>query len=182
MKRVLINCLGVFFSLTVLSFGCEDVSDGLSIELNEELTKTIHVDLGSNQEVSITQILDAADEQEIADNIDNIESYEVEELTIDIENVVGDNNVELSGHLGAGGLNSQNEEWVIVEKQVPLIVAGEAIEWFVADGVQDQALINSLKAAFEADNGIKFYMTGSASAPVSFDVIVTAKIKVKVGA
>lgn len=184
MKRVLINCLGIFFSLTVLSFGCEDLSDGISIELEKELTKTIHVDIVSNEEVTITEVLDAATEQEIADNIDKIESYEIEAFKIEIINVVTDSEDEVmfTGSLGTGSLDSQEQETVLFENTVPLNMIDDVIEMFTLDVVQDALAIDQLKAFLEANNGIKFYMTGSASDPVSFDAIVTVKVKVIVGA
>lgn len=183
MKRVLINCLGIFFSLTVLSFGCEDLSDSITIELEEEFTRTIHVDIVSDEEVTITKVLDATTEQEIADNIGKIESYEIKDLKIEIVNIVTDSEdeVTLTGSVGTGSLDSQVQETILFEKTVPLSMIDDAVEMFQLDIVQDALIIDQVNALLEADNGIKFYLTSSASAPVSFDAIVTIKVKVIVG-
>lgn len=184
MKRVLINCLGIFFSLTILSVGCEDLSDAISIELNKEITETIHVDIVSDDEVSITEVLDAASDPEIAENLENIESYEIETLKIDIINIVTDaeGEVMFSGSVGTGSLDSQVQETLLIEKTVPLSMADDVVEMFQLDAAQDALLINQIQALLEDDNGIKLYLTGSASDPVSFDVRITVKIKAKVGA
>jgi hypothetical protein len=183
MKRVLINCLGVFFSLTFLSVGCEDMNDSVTIVLVNEFTETIHVEIVSDEEVTITEVLDAATEQDISDNLAKIESYEIEALKIEIVNIVTDSEDEviLEGSVGAGSLSSLVPETILIENTVPLTMVDEVVEMFVFDPNLDAQIIDPLIDLLEADNGIKFYMTGSASAPVSFDVIVTAKVKTIVG-
>ncbi len=184
MKRVLINVLVVFFSLTVLSFGCEDLSDGVSIDLEKEFTNTIHVDIVSDEEVSVTEILDAAAEEEIAENLDKIESYEILALKIEIVNVVTDSETDVifTGSVGTGSLASQEQETLIIEESIALSALESAIEMYQLDVAQDALIINAAKALLEAENGLKFYLSGSASAPVSFDMNVTVKVKVRVGA
>ncbi|MCK5104155.1 MAG: hypothetical protein KAR17_15120 [Cyclobacteriaceae bacterium] len=178
MKRFAISILPALFILALFSCDEVKVEELADIDFNTTLTKSLHVDVTSTNEMTSSIVLDATADPEIKKYADNIKNYEITELLFAIENYQADTEDEIyfDGNIGFSK-KSENQATSSCSISFLNVTHWAGTGDFPISTCND--IMNGISALFTADNAVKIYMTGTfTGAPLSFDLKVTAKVKV----
>ncbi len=121
--------------------------------------------------------LNALDNKDIRDNLDKVKSWSVEKVSYALKNYQGDPSTTFSDTFGFSPSSSGSASITIAVSGVNLNDLNNGSKQALALSSNDLATMASW---FEKDNALKVYMTGTLSqGPVSFDLVVYAKIKIR---
>ena len=159
---------------------CDEVTQLADLDFPVTLSESIPVDAQDTQEYTSTIVLDATTDPDIKEYVNNIKSYEVTKLTFAIENysssVQGD--INFSGYIGFGSKGSNQPAETCPANNIPVTVWATTNKgMFELDNCT--MLSNRIGQFLKNENAVKIYMSGTfTDAPVSFDLKVTATVKV----
>ncbi len=165
-------------SIVVAAFlsGCSLLEGNFSGEA--EVTFGIYE---SKAEQNITysdvRVIDAADDEDIRDNLDKVKDWQVEEISYTIRNYDGDPSATFSGSMGFSRESSTSPTITASVNNLKLNDLNNGAMQKLALSGTDLATMASW---LDKDQKIKVYLSGVLSqGPVMFDLVVSAKIKIK---
>ncbi len=178
MKNFIKKSTAVSFLVALLLSGCSLLEGDFSGEvhttffINENSTD-------SNITYSDVTTLDAKDDKDIRDNIDKVKNWAVEKISYQIKNYQGPSDATFSGTIGFSPASSASPTITTSASGLNLSSLNNGPKQTVGLSTADFAKMASW---FEKDQKIKVYMQGVLSqGPVSFDLVLYAKIKIKAG-
>ncbi len=176
MKKIGIHILFLAFIVSV--FSCDQATDLIDINFNTVLTKTLPVAVITTDEMSTSVLLDATLDNEIGKYANNIQSYEITELTFAIENYSAptEDEIYFNGEIGFSkkNQNQASSTCPISPLNVTHVAGTGSFNISTCD-----AILDGISAVFLSDNAAKIYMTGNfTKEPLTFDLVVTAKVKI----
>ena len=178
MKRFAISILPALFILALFSCDEVKVEELADIDFNTTLTKSLHVDVTSTNEMTSSIVLDATADPEIKKYADKIKNYEITELLFAIENYQADTEDEIyfDGSIGFSKKSENTATSSCSVTNMPVTNWAGTGNFEIASCT---SILNDISVALTADNAVKIYMTGTfTDAPLTFDLKVTAKVKV----
>ncbi|NJN28429.1 MAG: hypothetical protein HC819_21890 [Cyclobacteriaceae bacterium] len=176
MKKLAIPFILGAFALLVSA--CDKVEDLADIDFNTTISKTMSVAVVSTDEMSSSVLLDATSDAEIDKYKSKIKNYEITELTFAIENYsspLADDNY-FDGVVGFGKMTSAapDKTCAVDPLNVKHVSGTGSFPLGTCDAIADE-VANLLKQ----ENAVKVYLNGTfTKEPCTFDLVVTAKVKV----
>ena len=174
MKRTFLLILAI----AAFSYSCDKV---LNFTINHTFEESFDVVLDESADTTFSEMftIDAADNQEIANNINNISGYTITGLTLSISDYIGGDTIS-----GAFLVSFKNSSGNQVGGTIELTVdnlAGFAASGDKADINPGQATVDAIQAELVANNAITIVVDGSVSeVPVSFKAHVFLTVDVGV--
>jgi hypothetical protein len=167
--------------LVISCFSCNTVDDMTEVTLDTTLSETLQINVTSIQLMSTTKVLDASTNPDVKDHLDKIKQYEITELKFAIENYDAPNEDEIYFN-GDIGFSKKTEN--AASSTCP--ISNLPITNFAGNGDFELStcanILDDISAILTSDDAVKIYMTGSfTKSPVSFDLEVTAKVKITAG-
>jgi hypothetical protein len=179
MKNPRNKIINLVLVLAVLFFGkCtlleQDIDGELStiIGVNESKDDT-------NIQYSSSSVISADSDEDIKDNLDKIKDWSVSELSYSIMNFNGDPATTFSGTMGFSRRNGSSATITASVSNLKFSdVSDNGKKYKVGLSESD---LNTIAGWFNDDQAVKIYLDGVLSdGPVSLDVKVYAKVKIKV--
>ncbi len=121
----------------------------------------------------------ATDDKDIRDNLDKVKNWSVEEISYQIKNFQGDPDVTFTGSIGFSKKSASSPGIILGVTGINLSSLNNGQKTVVALSSSDLATMASW---MDSDHEMKVYFQGVLSqGPVSFDMVVYAKIKITAG-
>ena len=159
-------------------FACDKVEELADINFNTTVTTTLPVAAINTDEATYSILLNATSDPEIQKYADKIKKYEITELLVAVENYSAATTDEIyfNGDLGFGTINStQAASTCSISNLNVTHVKGTGDFAFNACN----SILPDIADMLTADNAAKVYLSGAfTKAPLSFDLNITAKVKV----
>jgi len=161
----------------LISYRCSILEQNVDGEFST-LLNIYEAQTGSNITYSSVQALDAASDQNIADNLDKIKDWTVTEASYKIWGFNGVQNTTMTGTIGFGSISSASASVTASVSNVDLsVVAGNDTKYILNLSESD---LNKIAALLDKDHAVNVYIDGVLSqGPASTSVEVFAKVKVK---
>ena len=150
--------------------------------LEKDIDATVTADIlvnestsGTNINYNGTTVLNAEDDEDVADNLDKIKDWSVLEVGYQILFFSGQPGTTFTGNMGFSPSGSNSPEFQMAVSNLNLSAASGYTKLNVSSSD-----LNMLASWLESNRKIKVYWTGILSnAPCSFTVEATAKLRVK---
>ena len=159
-------------------YACEETKELADVTFNTTLIQSLPVDVNSTSEMTSSIVLDATVDPEINQYAEKIKKYEITELLFAIENYIAPNEDEIYFN-GSFGFSDKTENQASSSCPADNL---NITHWANTGNFEISTcagILNEISQKLTNDNAVKLYMTGTfTKEPVSFDLKVTAKVKV----
>ena len=178
MKNFIKQKTAVSLLIAVFLSGCNLLEGDFSGEVHTTFMVN-ESNSGSNITYNDVRIINAEDNSDIRDNVDKVKNWSVEKLSYQIQNYQGSASTTFSGSLGFSKASASSPA-------ISVSVSGLNLSSLNNGAKQDVGLTASnfatIASWLDSDHKVKVYMQGVLSqGPVSFDLVVYAKIKITAG-
>ena len=180
--KYLIKSALLFIVITMCSFGCDDVKDLVTVDVPVELSESIIIDLEEGETgFQITELIDAAANSDVSENLDNIRDYKITAVHYEVSELVTDGSASItSGEISFSETSTVSTESVATLSNVDLNAINGAGRQTL--NFSDAAL-NKLRDSLL--NGNQVYVTADVSidgVPATFKLKIIVEVVLEVGA
>jgi hypothetical protein len=149
--------------------------------IDGELSTTLYLfeqQQGANFAYGNTEIIDAASDKDIKDNLDKIKDWSVSEITYKIWQFEGSQSTTASGSIGFSPISGTTASISATQSPVSLSTVSDNNVKYKVNLTEQQ--LNTIAGYMKKDQALKVYTFGVLNeAPTSFVVEIFMKVKVK---
>ena len=167
--------ISLLLLVMITAFSCDELDELTEFDITQDFNTTVNIDVPADAPLltwTQSSTIDIASNSEIQDNLDLIQDVNLNSLTFEIDNYVGEPGIMLTeASISFGGIT-------IMVAEIDLKASDDTN---TVTTIGDTAQLNAIASLLQNNTAITATATGTVSgAPVNFDVIINLDVTVTI--